>query len=312
MILEILDRGGEVRARYRFGPGPLTIGRAYDNDVILEDSYVAAHHARFELTESGWTAVDLGSGNGLYVAGQRDRVQRVQLKDDLQLRMGHTQLRVRGPDHPVAPELIARRPHRLRGALVFAAVLLGSAAVLLMSTYSSIRREMEWLSLLGSLLLPAFMLVVWIGGWAFASRIFTGRINILRHATIALLGVAAAVVLNELSGYVLFALSLPGSDSVASLENATILAVVLYRHLRLVSRIAPRGLAMTATALSACLFGGIWFAGIASRPEYSGKLRYVYELKAPYFRLAPARSVEDFFSHADDMRRELDALRRKD
>jgi len=312
VILEILDRGSEVRARHRFGPGPLTLGRAYDNDVILDDAYVAPHHARFELTESGWTAVDLGSGNGTYVAGQPDPVQRVQLKDDLQLRIGHTQLRVRAPDHPVAPELIARRPHPLRGMLAFGTVLAAASAVLLLSTYASVRREIEWLALLGSLLLPAMLLLGWIGGWAFASRIFTGRSSILRHAKIALLGVAAAVVANELSGYVLFALSLPGSDTVASLLNAVILAAILYRHLQLVARAAPRRLAMTATVLSACLFGGIWFAGLASRPEYSGKLRYVYALKAPYFRLAPAHSVEDFFSHADDIRSELDALRRKD
>ena len=47
----------------------LTIGRALDNDIILESAEVSRHHARIEYRGSGFTIVDLGSTNGTLVNG---------------------------------------------------------------------------------------------------------------------------------------------------------------------------------------------------------------------------------------------------
>src|SRR6202035_999762 len=44
--IEILSRHRDIAARFRI-PGPeARIGRGYDNDVILDDPYVAAQHLR--------------------------------------------------------------------------------------------------------------------------------------------------------------------------------------------------------------------------------------------------------------------------
>ena len=44
--VEILSRHRDIAARFRF-PGPeVRIGRGYDNDVIVDDPYVAARHLR--------------------------------------------------------------------------------------------------------------------------------------------------------------------------------------------------------------------------------------------------------------------------
>jgi hypothetical protein len=49
----------------------VTIGRALDNDVILEDSSVSRHHARLTLRGRYWLLEDLDSSHGLYVNGRR-------------------------------------------------------------------------------------------------------------------------------------------------------------------------------------------------------------------------------------------------
>ena len=41
--VEILDRHRNVATRHRLGDGA-SIGRAYDNDVIVDDPTVAPHH----------------------------------------------------------------------------------------------------------------------------------------------------------------------------------------------------------------------------------------------------------------------------
>ncbi len=48
----------------------VTIGRHPDNQIVLDDRTVSAHHARLERTLAGWQVVDLGSTNGTTLDGQ--------------------------------------------------------------------------------------------------------------------------------------------------------------------------------------------------------------------------------------------------
>ena len=48
-----------------------TLGRALDNDIVLESSDVSRHHARLEFVDDDLRLVDLDSTNGTRVNGQR-------------------------------------------------------------------------------------------------------------------------------------------------------------------------------------------------------------------------------------------------
>ena len=47
-----------------------TVGRALDNDVVLDSGEVSRHHARFEYVDEQMRVVDLGSTNGTRVNGR--------------------------------------------------------------------------------------------------------------------------------------------------------------------------------------------------------------------------------------------------
>ena len=49
----------------------ITLGRASDNHVVVDDYHVSRHHARLVWRESGFEIEDLRSGNGTWVNGQR-------------------------------------------------------------------------------------------------------------------------------------------------------------------------------------------------------------------------------------------------
>ncbi|WP_299756644.1 FHA domain-containing protein [uncultured Chloroflexus sp.] len=53
------------------GAQPVTLGRAPDNDLVLQSRFVSARHARIEPDGQGHRIVDVGSRNGLLFAGQR-------------------------------------------------------------------------------------------------------------------------------------------------------------------------------------------------------------------------------------------------
>ena len=66
-FLEVLDGRDHVVQRVGVAEFPVTVGRAYTNQLILDDPYVCPAHAVIECDEQGAVRVrDLGSVNGLY------------------------------------------------------------------------------------------------------------------------------------------------------------------------------------------------------------------------------------------------------
>jgi hypothetical protein len=69
----------------------VAVGRAADNNIVLQDDLVSGHHVRFELRGGQAFVVDQGSSNGTCINGQR--VQQAQLSGGEVLLMGGTRLR---------------------------------------------------------------------------------------------------------------------------------------------------------------------------------------------------------------------------
>ena len=53
------------------GSADVTIGRAPDSTLVLDDDYASNNHARISLNGSTWVVSDLGSTNGTWVDRQR-------------------------------------------------------------------------------------------------------------------------------------------------------------------------------------------------------------------------------------------------
>jgi CRP/FNR family cyclic AMP-dependent transcriptional regulator len=65
-----LDRGS-LRTSMHPLVGPTIIGRGPDNAIIIEEITASRSHARVSFLEGVWTVEDLGSTNGVFVAGKR-------------------------------------------------------------------------------------------------------------------------------------------------------------------------------------------------------------------------------------------------
>ncbi len=80
-----IEIGGE-RKTYAVTRQGLSIGRALDNDIVLNHATVSRHHARIELRGRDTWVVDQDSRNGVFV--NRLRVEEEHLADGAMLRIG--------------------------------------------------------------------------------------------------------------------------------------------------------------------------------------------------------------------------------
>ena len=115
IFLEELE-GEDVHARHRLERFPVTVGRGYTNDVILDDPKVSASHLRIERTEDGRLVLrDVGSHNGTFRVEPWARLAELELTDDARVAVGDTVLRFRGRSHVVEDTRITAIPVAPRG-----------------------------------------------------------------------------------------------------------------------------------------------------------------------------------------------------
>ncbi len=81
---------GQPPVQFDLGGPLITVGRASDNDVIVDDPLVSRHHCQLKLQHGAYGFVDLGSRNGSTVNGQP--VQEVALGPGDLVRIGHTSI----------------------------------------------------------------------------------------------------------------------------------------------------------------------------------------------------------------------------
>jgi hypothetical protein len=311
-FVEVLGRGGEVVQRHPVARLPATLGRAYDNDVILDDPYVAPHHLRLERAESGELAlVDLESRNGLFALDPTTRVARAPARPEARFRIGHTQLRIRPRSYAVAAEReVAGRKPWFRRPVAFVGLWAAALACVLIYAFTSTIERIEPLKLAMPAVWVTLGLCVWASVWAFAGKALAGRGNFVAHLTIGLAAFVLLIVTITLGGYAAFAFSSSAIDEGTIVPIAAVLAWALYRHLALVSR-QPRGmLALAAVGIVVGAFGVLSLAEQAGQRDNLARMAFLKEIKSPAVRLVPGASPEAFFAAAQDLKPTVDALRR--
>jgi FHA domain len=89
----VAEEGGGLRPGQSFVVGlGITIGRAPNSEVRIEDTYASGHHARIYDREGSVYVEDMNSTNGTYVNGRRVSAQELLRADD-RIRIGDAEFR---------------------------------------------------------------------------------------------------------------------------------------------------------------------------------------------------------------------------
>lgn len=307
-MLEALDRNNLIVARLTVNRWPVTVGRALDCDLVLDDPHVAPHHLRLDRAADGGpiSAQVLDTRNGVQLGLHRhpsgDQFNWTAQQD---LRLGLLKLNLRLADAPLLPEqAMPTFPWgRTGGTALLVVVLAIWQLVLLWYGSADTEKFAQGVPLrLGGLL---GVLMVWCLLWALATKIFAGQAHFWRHVRIFSAVVLLDGVVNGLAHLLAFMFSLEWLARLDLLISAFIVTLGIYRQLTVVSPHHQRGMriAMTTIFLLAMtgLLGNNWL-----QTKRLLSQRHLSSLFPPTWRVAPAIPVSQFMDESKALKQRLD------
>jgi hypothetical protein len=317
-IVEILDARGHVRSRVRIAAFPASIGRGFDNDVIIDDPYVSPRHLRLVEDEAGvlWVE-DAGSKNGTRRAGRAAPEPRFAIVSGGSVVLGRTTVRIFDAEHSVPDAAPDHRDHKSLAevfghsrTIAIAAGAFALAFVVRGYLDSSSRDVAENVvtMLLGVLLLTA----VWAGIWALIGRMTHVSARFRAHFAWACVGAVVLTSASVLLGWIEFAI--PSSDALATLFDillASLFAVYLAGHVTMASSLVPRqALRRTAIGLGVASVVAA-LVTLTAREQFSATPDYSAALAPVPSALLQKEGIDDFAAEALKLQKEVDKLASK-
>lgn len=312
-VVEVLDRTGRVRHRVPVETGTVALGRAPDNDVILDDPFVDPHHATLTVDGQGGRLRDLGSLNGSWL-GTRRRVEDASLADGQRIHLGHSVLRLRSLDAAVPPAWRDATSHGwvsgFRRAWMLPVALLAAVAALVFDAWVEETRSLGVGILANQLAYPLLGLLLWSGFWAGVNRITSHRANFPVHLGIAALALAALFTASQLVPLLAFALDWhAGAPWLLLLTEILVFALALFAHLQYTAHGRRLLQAVGAALAAAVLFGSPALGDWLRRDDFNSLPVLNPLLKPPTAKWAMGRDVEAFLEDAQGLRDDLEAQR---
>lgn len=301
-LIDVFDADGVLVQRLRVETWPLRIGRSIDNDLVLDDPYVAAHHAEIAPDGNGvlW-ARDLGTVNRLQPEGRsRKKVERLELPTPVTFGIGHTRLKLRRGEDALAPERIDRRGLWITRTSIAILVFLAVIALEIFETWLGSSRERD----VGAIVMPgvtvASVMLVWSAFWALIGRLVSKRAEYIPH-----LGIGAAAMFiystwNTISSVASYAFAEPLLTRYAYAALACVIAVAAFAHLNWSNPNRPRSFALVAILIGAATLG----VNMVTTYEQTGRFAsepYSASLYPPMFRLASPIEPSSFLDRTETL-----------
>ncbi len=308
-FVEILARNGDVLHRHQVNQLPIRLGRGYDNEFIIDDAHAAASHAVIESDDSGQLRMrDLGSQNGVIYKGKRHQL--LDITGDTVVRIGHTNIRVRGADFPVAPEMVDRTMHDWEGLLPGVIGMLMTAVFAVTTRWLDDTQSFQPVRYLQVIAMALAAAMAWSGIWAFGNRLFGRHARLGRHLFIVGSALTTLSVFKLLSSLAAYAFSLEWLVRYSSHAAIAILCGTLFYHLCTVKPHHARRFAVTCLAVM-LLGSGLLLLSNDQRTGRTADELYMALLLPPSTKVASDHSVDDFMGAVSALKPALDVERTK-
>lgn len=301
LTVQVATRSSRAPELVRSVAHPLAIGRAYGNDLVLADPYVAPRQLLLECASTGWLVTVLDRTNEVLLNGQPLLADSAAIASGDRLTVGRTELLLFSDDHPMEPTrtlLLASgaRRRRVGPALAFGVLALVCIFDVVTEYYSG-AITLEWHRYGYAGLFYAALLTVWAGSWAVAGRLLRHQPHFSAQLVATALISLALSFVHPLADYLEF---LTSSATVSRIAYYVIgigaLTALLRANLLLATNV--RHTTAAALVVAGMVVGLIYAAQRFAAEEFSTEPEYSAVVKPPFAHVSRDLSIEEFLAQA--------------
>jgi FHA domain-containing protein len=301
IIIEEINRGKKLLHRHKFLTAKISIGRGYDNDIILADPHVCPNHFTIEFNGEYWFIKDNCSINGCFLENSKQNADQHKIQSGDIIHFGKSQIRVILPHHPIKATL-AFSPFEsaidlMRSPIVLFLNLLFFAAVAGMMFYLNQPNEVNVTQFIVRAVGVTLMFATWPLLIALISHFNKHETRIITQLAISFALFNLMWLSDVFEGIVEFNLS--GNWSIAWLITLLPMALsfcLIWLNCYIGFQMSERRRIVIALSITTLLFGGSYILQLSKQPEFSSRPNYNATIMTPSFKLAPSTSVDSFIS----------------
>ena len=305
LVIEFLGRSGRSQQFIKIDAESVSIGRGYQNDVVINDPYISISHLRLEKRDGGWRLTDLDSLNGVEVIKRIGTDQSI-LQSGSEIKLGRTKLRIVSDQSSMEEAKLLHRLERDTSRLnqwsIFLPLFIALMAIGVYSSYINSFVPWEWKNILSLLLTLQLGTLVLAGFWALLGRFarheafFLGQYSLILIASLTILIVEKIfTVLHYNTGFILF------SQGASQLFVLAIITVLISANLALATTMNWRSRWLASSSFVG-IFLLIIVAGQIKRwGEFSPRPDYFGTISAPSFLFVGGQSNEAFLEQTETL-----------
>lgn len=302
IIIEEVTRNHKLLHRHRFKQGQVSIGRGYDNDIILSDPHTCANHLSISSFEGEWVITDHESVNGTLLEKPNNKdtnAHQQTISSGDVIILGKSQLRVIFKEHQVAETIALSRFESFIDLIrhpvsVFTCISL--FFIIGMSTnYLNQVTETNISQLLVSALKLCLLFGLWPVGVALISHLKKNDPRVLAQLGISFTFFILIWISDQVERVIVFNSS---DTSIVSRLFVIFPIVIAYCLFWLNSyvgfHLAEKRRIVVAIAMTSLLFGGNYLIQYSKKSDFSPYPHYDATLLPPSFALSKSATVDNF------------------
>lgn len=300
LVFQISDSPVRPPVFQKVDGGLIRIGRAFDNDLILNDATISPHHAEISIDEDGkiWL-LDMDSLNGSWVDRTQSNKQKIELHSGSELTLGKTILHVFTPEHPVE-SAVKITPVSFVTSWIENPFLLVSSIILIAFLYGveqwlNMFQEFKWQEIINvELIIFGSALSMGIF-WAIVGRIFKHESNFKNQMKIIFVFIVAQFFITKFVDIILFnSLNYTFAMVLMMAVEFVLIALLLWLNLLLSTNQTQEQRLRTAVVVSAALVVLSIYSDMINESEFSDSPEYVKLLHPPALRITDGVDEQQF------------------
>lgn len=307
LVVDVKNRALHLRQHKLFDNYPISIGRSYENDIIVPDPYVCLEHIEInEKDNGGWILNDLDSKNGIFLNNKKTKEKYVEIKNGDRVRIGHTLLKFISPDEPMA-EAIPIKSGLLNsdGPFLFGAAwisLLICFFYLLLEEFAGTYTKLSFSKVISESMAPVFIPLIWASIWAIIGRISKHHAYFHEQLLISSVGFFVMLSIQTSTEYIEFIFSSSLIATVLRYVFETLLFLtLLHENFRIATQFRGAVLKVYAAIVTVIIMGLSTIELLAATADFDETPGYSKVLKPLFIKITPSTSKEKFFKDCSEL-----------